>query len=167
MDSLKPCPFCGGEAETWSHYFEEEDITLWQVRCKERPYDVEHPCYTADSFISFTTEAEAIEAWNTRAERTTQNVTDAWNEWGVNVFNDESLDDFDRFEKVYQICQEIVEPIELTCHVRELGGIQGSIPILLCRACGEPNYARADGSAWNYCPNCGSKVIANEMRKNG
>lgn len=70
MDSLKPCPFCGGEAETWSHYFEEEDMTLWQVRCKERPYDVEHPCYTADSFISFTTEAEAIEAWNTRAERT-------------------------------------------------------------------------------------------------
>lgn len=67
---LLNCPFCGGEAETWSHYFEEEDMTLWQVRCKERPYDVEHPCYTADSFISFTTEAEAVEAWNTRAERT-------------------------------------------------------------------------------------------------
>ena len=64
---LLNCPFCGGEAETWSHYFEEEDMTLWQVRCKERPYEVEHPCYTADSFISFTTEAEAVEAWNRRA----------------------------------------------------------------------------------------------------
>ena len=67
---LKPCPFCGGEAETWSNYFDEKDMTLWQVRCKERPYAVEHPCYTADSFVSFTTEAEAVEAWNTRAERT-------------------------------------------------------------------------------------------------
>ena len=69
-DELKPCPFCGGDAETCSYYFEEKDRTSWQVRCKERPYDVEHPCYTADSFISFATEAEAVEAWNTRAERT-------------------------------------------------------------------------------------------------
>ena len=66
-DELLPCPFCGGEAETCSHYFEEGDMTLWQVRCKERPYDVEHPCYTADSFISFATEEEAVDAWNTRA----------------------------------------------------------------------------------------------------
>lgn len=69
-DELKPCPFCGGEAETCSYYFEEKDMTVWQVRCKERPYAVEHPCYTADSFTSFATEAEAVEAWNTRAERT-------------------------------------------------------------------------------------------------
>lgn len=69
-DELKPCPFCGGDAETCSYYFEEKDMTLWQVRCKERPCKVEHPCYTADSFISFATEAEAVEAWNTRAERT-------------------------------------------------------------------------------------------------
>lgn len=70
MEDLKPCPFCGSAAETCSYYFEEGDMTLWQVRCKERPCKVEHPCYTADSFISFATEAEAIEAWNTRAERT-------------------------------------------------------------------------------------------------
>lgn len=49
-------------------------MTFWQVRCKERPCKVEHPCYTADSFISFATEAEAIEAWNTRAEIHTQHT---------------------------------------------------------------------------------------------
>ena len=66
-NELKPCPFCGGEAEICSHYFEEEDMTLWQARCKERPYAVEHPCYTADSFISFDNKEQAIEAWNRRA----------------------------------------------------------------------------------------------------
>lgn len=160
-DELKPCPFCGGEAEVVSMHYRDEDLTLWQVRCKTRPYDVddENRCYTADSFISFDDKEKAIEAWNTRAERTTQNVTDAWNDWGVNVFNDDELDDFGRFENVYKVCQEIVEPIEFTCHVMELGGLQGRIPLLLCRACGEPNYAMADGSVWNYCPNCGAKVV--------
>lgn len=113
---LLNCPFCGGEAETWSHYFEEEDMTLWQVRCKERPYDVEHPCYTADSFISFTTEAEAVEAWNTRAERT---------------------------------CR--YEPTNRCTHV--------------CTSCGREVETLHLG--YNYCPNCGSKVIVNERIKNG
>lgn len=143
-EELRPCPFCQDGVELFIN---------GGVGCRW----VECPSCGCDG-PAYETEAEAIEAWNTRAERTTQNVTDAWNEWGVNVFNDESLDDFGRFEKVYQICQEIVEPIEFTCHVMELGVIQGSIPILLCRSCGEQNYARADGSVWNYCPNCGAKV---------
>lgn len=63
-DKLKPCPFCGGEAEVWSHHYKEEDITLWQVRCK-RDFCGEK-CYMNDSFVTFGTEEEAIEAWNTR-----------------------------------------------------------------------------------------------------
>ena len=113
MDRLKPCTFCGGEAETWSHYFEEEDMTLWQVRCKERPYSVEHPCYTADSFISFETEAEAVEAWNTRAERTCHDML------GGSYSSDME-------------CSE--------CRTRWYVG---------CMTNGE----------WNYCPNCGAKVV--------
>ena len=66
-NELKPCPFCGGEAELWSHHYKEEDITLWQVRCKKRCYDVKIHCYASDSFVSFATKEEAIEAWNRRA----------------------------------------------------------------------------------------------------
>lgn len=39
-------------------------------------------------------------------ERTCVDVTAAWSDFGENVFNDDALDDFDKFEKVYQICQE-------------------------------------------------------------
>ena len=69
MSDLKPCPFCGGEAEVTRNYYTVQDITLWQVRCKTRPYAVDEgkQCYTMDSFILFDTEAEAIEAWNRRA----------------------------------------------------------------------------------------------------
>ena len=67
-NELKPCPFCGGEAKLWSNHYAEEDLTLWQVRCN-RDF-LRKKCYMNDSFVSFGTEEEAIEAWNTRAERT-------------------------------------------------------------------------------------------------
>ena len=66
---LLNCPFCGGEAEVVSTHYRDEGLTLWQVRCKTRPYDVDggKECYTADSFISFDNKEQAIEAWNRRA----------------------------------------------------------------------------------------------------
>lgn len=68
-EELKPCPFCGGEAELKSHHFDDDGLTLWFVRCKTRPYDVDEgdACYTADSFITFRDKEAAIEAWNRRA----------------------------------------------------------------------------------------------------
>lgn len=64
-DKLKPCPFCGGEADTeWHHGY-------WGVRCTS--------CYaevTADGMN------DAIEAWNTRkpmdriAEKLEEEVTE-------------------------------------------------------------------------------------------
>lgn len=62
---LLPCPFCGGEAKLWSHHYAEEDLTLWQVRCN-RDF-LRKKCYMNDSFVTFGTEEEAIEAWNTRS----------------------------------------------------------------------------------------------------
>lgn len=56
MDNLKPCPFCGGEAETW------DDGALWHVICKSKDCAaMSSPCFT---------EADAVVAWNKRAERT-------------------------------------------------------------------------------------------------
>lgn len=56
---------------------------------------------------------------------------------------------------------EVVESKkERTCRVRNLGGINDQVlPLLLCEECGEVNYSQANGEAWNYCPNCGAKVV--------
>ena len=59
--TLLPCPFCGGEAE-----IHQDDNGKWHVdtlRCGNG--DISHHAY-----VIADTEAEAIEAWNTRHERT-------------------------------------------------------------------------------------------------
>ena len=56
MSELKPCPFCGGEAHTYHN-------NLWHVGCE----NALNGCVTMSAFV---TEAEAIDAWNARAERT-------------------------------------------------------------------------------------------------
>ena len=80
MSELKPCPFCGGEMKT--------DVVTFDVEFYEPPYEswyLEHvdldsaadercPIPTTDTF--YDTEAEAIEAWNTRAERTCELTLD-------------------------------------------------------------------------------------------
>ena len=63
--TLKPCPFCGGEAKVQPTYDidtgERDGYFAW---CSN--YECECKPQTRD----YITEAEAIEAWNTRAERT-------------------------------------------------------------------------------------------------
>lgn len=51
MSELKPCPFCGGEAKTWA------DRTDFYVAC-----------YKCHIDMSSGKPAEAIEAWNRRAQ---------------------------------------------------------------------------------------------------
>lgn len=59
-ETLKSCPFCGGEAETCHVTQLWEPRNSYWVKCKNcRINGVHH-----------TTEAEAIAAWNARAERT-------------------------------------------------------------------------------------------------
>lgn len=55
MSDLKPCPFCGGEAELTC--FEAPEFWVWCPNCKA-------------STDAHTCKGGAIEAWNTRAERT-------------------------------------------------------------------------------------------------
>lgn len=82
---LKPCPFCGGVANVIDHHNDDGSVS---VGCNND---------TCMGFSGlgwlFKTEAEAAEAWNTRAERTcklepleafyiTANMLDQ-TEWGV------------------------------------------------------------------------------------
>lgn len=62
MSDLKPCPFCGGEAQTTLRNIGDSGEDFWSVEC----FNTECGC----DFCLYHTEAEAIEAWNTRAERT-------------------------------------------------------------------------------------------------
>lgn len=62
MSELLKCPFCGGEAKPYNlgkkHLIECDD-------CKE---------YGHGAYVVARTKAEAIEAWNTRYERTCENA---------------------------------------------------------------------------------------------
>lgn len=74
-DELKPCPFCGGEAHISDDYSSERGLV----------YSIWHDCPAGGDYhpyghgvgvlqVSsawFSSCEDAIEAWNTRAERTT------------------------------------------------------------------------------------------------
>ena len=59
MDELKPCPFCGGEADCNNAGFLKNGKPMWAVECLN--------CGMVTAF--FYTDSEAIEAWNKRTER--------------------------------------------------------------------------------------------------
>lgn len=65
MSDLLHCPFCGGQAEIHStHDIDTGEIDGWFVWCNNST------CECAPETNDHFTEAEAITAWNARAERT-------------------------------------------------------------------------------------------------
>ena len=74
MAELKPCPFCGGEnCETYkvdeTVFSQNKYLTLREDMMKLILWGT--GCYDCSAQIyGFDTEQEAIEAWNTRAEKT-------------------------------------------------------------------------------------------------
>lgn len=66
-DLLK-CPFCGGEAGV------HETSDGWIVSCSSAQSELDGFTHMSHGYGE--TEAEAIEAWNTRAEQETHDVSD-------------------------------------------------------------------------------------------
>lgn len=64
--TLKPCPFCGGEASVEYEVFAGTTVRGYRVRCGNDSCNEDVECST----YAFGTEAEAMAAWNRRAERT-------------------------------------------------------------------------------------------------
>lgn len=63
---LKPCPFCGGEA----NLVEDPHNWVWSIGCSN------DKCLGFSGLSwTYTSEREAAEAWNTRAERTCRAIT--------------------------------------------------------------------------------------------
>lgn len=132
MSELLKCPFCGGEA----------DVELMQGRYGQS-YNIHHEsirkCPAAYiSMMNFATEAEAIAAWNTRAESVF--VT------GTTVATDGEPVTY----APTRTCKNVGYYIDSTR--------------FKCSECGYNGWTKwaADGydKVPNYCPNCGSKVIA-------
>lgn len=69
MENLKPCPFCGGEAVRMDFL---DNLPFKSVK-GTRYFGCRKCCVVSFNGM---TEAEAIEAWNTRAGRTCRNVYD-------------------------------------------------------------------------------------------
>lgn len=85
-ENLKPCPFCGGEAETILD-------GRWWVHCVNCTCEIGFEGMDENWYYGhFETEAKAIDAWNTRAERMCCNISDPpsgfycsvchWGDWG-------------------------------------------------------------------------------------
>lgn len=68
MSELKPCPFCGGQPGRF----------LSKQNLDEDSYYISYECTKKDHSIrvSGDSDAEAIDAWNTRYEPTCKNVFD-------------------------------------------------------------------------------------------
>lgn len=121
MNELKPCPFCGGKAHIWnSGYF-------YSGKC--------YKCGCTLSGNGYVTEAEAIEAWNTRA------------------------DDYRQAAEYWQRTYEEAFA-ERTCENNAPDYLD-----FLCSECGFVHYHSeandtGEGNEWNYCPNCGAKVVS-------
>ena len=63
---LRECPFCGGEAELHPTYdIDINEVDGWFAWCA-----MGSDCAIKPQTDAYLTEAEAIEAWNERAERT-------------------------------------------------------------------------------------------------
>ena len=131
-DRLKPCPFCGGEAHAITQFTGSFDelVAHHSISC--------NGCGVVAFFED--TEAEAVEAWNTRA-------TD------------------DRFIHGREL-RELVERefAERTCHVVPHGycianGEKSSCRCWSCSECSYGWHVSDYDRQYRYCPNCGARVV--------
>lgn len=110
MSELKPCPFCGGEAELRD---DGEAGYPYYVQCVE--------CGgMTDGYLHADRPFGAIDAWNARAERTCR-IENTNGEWCCSC------------------CGEAVGSDDPWCELFTNGN---AIEL------------------WNYCPNCGAKVVS-------
>lgn len=129
-EELKPCPFCGGEAElvTGAHRDGGYIENCAFVRCKGcgvRSYEF-HECVTPDEVQGY-----ASETWNRRAERTCRWVwTESWSD-----------------TELGRECDYANWTLDCGCWDgwdRELHDFDDP--------CEPPRE-------WDYCPHCGAKVV--------
>lgn len=165
---LKPCPFCGER-----HVMHEQGHVIITETARSGPrFGVR--CYSCGGRIEFfETEAEAIEAWNTRAATTVGKVqveiepalrgtltaeqvreaveSSSWAETSsIREFNDSSWQ---------AIADELNSRAERTCRMEYNEDWSGDelypTEAYQCSVCGRITQEGLPG----YCPRCGAKVV--------
>jgi Lar family restriction alleviation protein len=163
MSELLSCPFCGGEAETFNP-FGTSDGT-WTVLCSE--------CASSVGFEQ--TEAEAIAAWNTRADYHgyEQAAIEAWESikaWNARADSYTREDVESAFVSGYSLGTLPVgsdprwdqNETTLEEEMEELGWVRKRTcqrfwtgAEMICSSCAH----QLNDKTANYCPNCGSRVV--------
>ena len=93
--SLKPCPFCGGDARVAAMSFDEDSA---EVGCGQ-------PDCHAVAFVACDTEAEGIAAWNRRSDPSREAMREALREvmeW-INYWAPSFADDPEWQETEYRV----------------------------------------------------------------
>lgn len=100
MDELKPCPFCGGEAETLTADSMNGGY-LFGIMCND--------CRSRGDV--YDTEAEAVAAWNTRSDDYKQ-AAEYWQRMYEQAFAERTCEEFGSL-RIWQECN--VWSHELSC----------------------------------------------------
>ena len=148
MSELLSCPFCGGEAFTYS-------METWWVS---------HACDCLGKYVGtkeYATEAEAIAAWNTRADYHgyEQAAIEAWE--SIKAWNSRAERTCYADEVTHRDCKYSVNRgwKERTCKQEERGwGTEGD-HARVWLTCGHDCMVPTVQDLPNYCPSCGCKVI--------
>lgn len=131
MSELKPCPFCGGEAQV-QHQSRElygDAVDWYGVYCKKQ----------FCGYVSGqSTEAEAVAAWNTRSDDYKQ-AAEYWQRMYEQAFAERTCHDV-KPSLPYFKCD--------SCGMEDMGGTELWI---------QDGFYRSQKP--NYCPNCGAKVV--------
>ena len=127
MSELLPCPFCGGEAEVVTGLIGGYNVACMRVDCDLSP--ITRGCAT---------EAEAIAAWNSRADYHgyEQAAIEAWE--SIKAWNSR---------------------VERTCKQEERGWSTEGDHARVWLTCGHDCMVPTVQDLPNYCPNCGCKVV--------
>lgn len=127
MDKLLPCPFCGSEDVSINEAYWDCHGARYEASCNN-PQCAVHPYSDL-----YDTEAEAAEAWNTRADDYRQ-AAEYWQRMYEESFTERT-------------CKRITLGLE---REREIATVSW-----ICSACGK-HMSHDD----NYCPNCGARVVS-------
>ena len=150
---LMPCPFCGSEAQMTLRNIGDSGEDFWSVEC----FNPECGC----DFCLYYTEAEAIAAWNTRADYYgyEQAAIEAWE--SIKAWNSRAERTCYADEVTHRDCKYSVNRgwKERTCKQEERGwGTEGD-HARVWLTCGHDCMVPTVQDLPNYCPNCGCKVI--------